>query len=127
MRGKVQEHWVDEHGKAGNLFETDFKYKNFFWQVFKLDGSDDCFLFILAHNWLTWSFWSSLNGEQAFLDSASAGQSCPAHSRNARNETEGFNNWRFNKLAGNEVEAHGDVGGDAGQGGVVIRCTVHDN
>ena len=90
--------------------------------MFKLEGGEDCYLFVGS---ALWSFWSSLEEEQVFIASGSAGQACPAHPRNAFNDAEGSRDWRFNKSEGNRVEGLLVPGADVGVGGVVIRCAVH--
>ena len=95
--------------------------------MFKLEGceDEDCYLYVGRR--FDWSFWSSLEEEQVFIDSGSAGQACPAHPRNAFNDAEGSRDWRFNKSEGNEVEVLfvEQPGANVGVGGVVIRCAVH--
>ena len=93
--------------------------------MFKLEGceDEDCYLYV-GHGF-HWSFWSSLEKDQMFIASGSAGQACPAHPRNAFNDAEGSRDWRFNKSEGNRVEGLLVPGADVGVGGVVIRCAVH--
>ena len=85
-------------------------------QVFKPERSDGAFLFVKP-GFTCWAVWSSLGGEKAFLSSGSAGQPCPAHSRNgisARNAKD----WQFNDTKEDKSEWKEE--------GVVIKCAVHD-
>ena len=92
-----------------------------FWQVFRLEGSDDSYLFVKP-GWVSWSIWSSLKAEEVYIDSGSLGQACPAHPRNAFNLQDGSKDWNFNKADGNNVESD-----DWEDGGVAIHCSVHKN
>ena len=87
-----------------------------------MEGSDDFYLFVKS-GWTSWSVWSSLKAEKVLIASGSAGQACPAHTRNAPNLAEGFKEWKFNK-----AEDHGVycVILDWKEGGVAIRCSVHN-
>ena len=97
-----------------------------FCQVFKLEGSDDCYLFV-RDQWTSWSIWSSLSGEQVYIDSGSAGQACPAHPRNASNLRFGENDWKINKADGNYPDIMMPGHDDWEEGGVVFRCSLHTN
>ena len=85
-----------------------------------MGGSDDFYLFVRP-GWPSWSIWSSLKAEKVLIDSGSAGQACPAHTRNAPNLAQGYNEWKFNK-----AEDHGVNSQDWEEGGVAIRCSVHN-
>ena len=123
--GRIQEHWVDQLWKTGTPVCKNIFSQNYlpFWQVFKLEGSDDCYLYVRdGPDVYNWSIWSSLKGGQIYINSASAGQACPAHPTNASNVWDGYNDWRVKKKRGN---ASG--GNDWEEGGVVVRCSVHNN
>ena len=77
-------------------------------QVFKLEGSAVCYLFVKPDE-CNWTIWSGLDGEKRYIKSRSSGQSCPAHQQNT-------NEWSFNKAGEDDKE----------EGGVVVSCTVHD-
>ena len=85
-----------------------------------MEGSDDHYLFVRP-GWGSWSIWSSLKAEKVYIDSGSAGQACPAHPRNASNLRLGSKEWVFNKADDNGVYSK-----DWEEGGVVIRCSVHN-
>ena len=85
-----------------------------------MEGSDDHYLFVKP-GWTSWSIWSSLKAEKVYIDSGSAGQPCPAHPRNAPNLREGTKEWKFNKADDNDVKRK-----DWEEGGVVIRCSIHN-
>ena len=85
-----------------------------------MEGSDDFYLFVKS-GWISWSIWSSLKAGKVLIDSGSAGQACPAHSRNAPNLREETNEWKFNKAEGNGVNSQ-----NWEEGGVVIHCSVHN-
>ena len=80
-------------------------------QVFKLEGSAVCYLFVKPDE-CDWSIWSGLDGEKRYIKSRSSGQSCPAHQQNT-------NEWSFNKAGEDEKEVWEE-------GGVIVQCTVHD-
>jgi len=80
-------------------------------KVFKLEGSDDHFLFADGGDW---SICSSLKKEKVYIRSGSGGQACPAHPRNASNVWFGIKEWKFNK-----------ADDDWEEGGVVLHCSVH--
>ena len=90
-------------------------------QVFKLEGSEECYLFVRA-DWSVpnWIIWSSLNGEKAYIASGSSGHPCPAHSRNGIN-LRGFKDWLFNNGNGSGRTAEEWTEGD-----VVLKCSIHD-
>ena len=117
----VQEHRVDQHGEKGLLLSMVKNSSHTFWQVFRLEGSDDSYLFVKP-GWVSWSIWSSLKAEEVYIDSGSLGQACPAHPRNAFNLQDGSKDWNFNKADGNNVESD-----DWEDGGVAIHCSVHKN
>ena len=85
-----------------------------------MEGSDDHYLFVRP-DWTSWSIWSSLKAEKVYIDSGSAGQACPAHPRNAPNLIQGTKEWRFNKAVDSGVKNQ-----DWEEGGVVLRCSVHN-
>ena len=68
---------------------------------------------------LSWIVWSSLKGEEGFIASASLGHPCPAHSRKQINTKDYFKDWLFNAAKGSGFKWK--------EGGVVIKCAVHDN
>ena len=84
-----------------------------------MEGSDDHYLFVRP-DWTSWSIFSSLEAEKFYIDSGSAGQSCPAHPRNASNLTQESKEWSFNKADDNDVDSE-----DWEEGGVVLHCSVH--
>ena len=88
--------------------------------MFKLESSVDRYLFVKP-DLLAWSIRSSLDAEKRFIESGSTGESCPAHPSNFSIHKEPFqqNNWGFNK-AGENQEVKFE------EGGVVVRCSVHD-
>ena len=129
FRGKCEGEYrstgLTSFGRQVLLFVRRFFSQNYrpFWQVFKLEGSDDCYLYVRdGPDVYNWSIWSSLKGGQIYINSASAGQACPAHPTNASNVWDGYNDWRVKKKRGN---ASG--GNDWEEGGVVVRCSVHNN
>ena len=83
-----------------------------------MEGSDGHFLFVRP-GWISWSIWSSLKAEKVYIDSGSAGHACPAHPRNAPNLMQGSEEWKFYKATGS--------GFDWKEGGVAIKCAVHDD
>ena len=87
-----------------------------------MEGSDDYRYLYVGPEWVSWAIWSSLTGEEIFIDSGSCGQACPAHPRNAHNSREGSRDWKFNREDDNDVDSE-----DWGEGGVVIHCSVHNN
>ena len=87
-------------------------------QVFKLEGSTDCYLFSKP-GYGNWAIWSDLNGEKRFIRSGSAGLRCTARPESKFSKRCDINNWQFNKAGEDEEE-------DWKEGGVVVRCTVHD-
>ena len=87
-------------------------------QVFKLEGAADRYLFVKPRN-TSWAIFSDLKGEKRFIRSGSAGLRCPARPESKFNKRFDINDWQFNK-AGEEDEE------DWEEGGVVVRCTVHD-
>ena len=88
--------------------------------MFKLEGSVDRYL-VVKPDKLTWIISSSLDDEKAFIHSGSAGESCAAHPGNFSFHKQSYkiNNWRFNKAGENQEEKFEE-------GGVVVRCSVHD-
>jgi len=89
-------------------------------QVYKLEGSDDKYLFLNSENFqISWIVWSSLKGEEGYIASASSGHPCPAHSRNRINTKDGFKDSLFNAARGSDF--------DWKEGGVEIKCSVHNN
>jgi len=88
-------------------------------KVFKLEGSDDHYLFVKPYR-ISWSIWSSLKAEKVYIKSGNAGQPCPAHPRNAPNLRYGTKEWKFNKADDNYVYTQ-----DWEEGGVVLHCSVH--
>ena len=70
---------------------------------------------------LSWSIRSSLDAQKMFIESGSAGESCPAHPSSFSYDNQSFkqNNWWFNKAGDNQEEKFEE-------GGVVIRCSVHN-
>ena len=93
-----------------------------FLQVFKLEGSENCYMF-LRPGWSVpnWIIGSSLKGGKAYIASGSSGQHCPAHSRNGVNQKFGFKDWLFNHAKG-----IAETGEEWTEGGVLITCSVHD-
>ena len=89
-------------------------------QVFKLDGSVDRYLFVKPDK-LNWSIRSSLDAEKELIASGSAGESCPAHPSNffLHKRSTNINNWQFNKAGENQGE-------NFEEGGVIVRCSTHD-
>ena len=85
-----------------------------------MEGSDDHYLYVRP-GWESWSIWSSLKAEKVYIRSGSAGQPCPAHPRNAPNLREGSKEWKFNKADDSGVDSE-----DWEEGGVVIRCSIHN-
>ena len=88
--------------------------------MFKLEGSVDRYLFVNPLN-LYWSIRSFLDAEKQFIESGSAGESCPAHPSNfsLHHPASQRNNWQFNKAGENQEEKFEE-------GGVLVRCSVHD-
>ena len=86
--------------------------------MFKLEGSIDCYLYIKGSNW---SIWSDLKGEKRYIRSGAARLPCPADPRNRNNKRFKIKDWQFNK-ADKDAKA-----ADWEDGGVVVKCTVHDN
>ena len=88
--------------------------------MFKLESSVDRYLFVKP-GMIIWSIRSSLDAEKSFIESGSAGESCPAHPSNLSRHKQSFNvnNWQFNKASENQE-------GKFEEGGVVVRCSVHD-
>ena len=68
-----------------------------------------------------WIIGSSLKGGKAYIASGSSGQRCPAHSRNGVNQKFGFKDWLFNHAKG-----IAKTGEEWTEGGVVVKCSVHD-
>ena len=88
--------------------------------MFKLEGSVDRYLFVKLSQ-MDWSIRSSLDAEKRIIKSGSAGESCPAHPSNfsCHNQSLKQNNWQFNKAGENQEDKFEE-------GGVVVRCSVHD-
>ena len=86
-----------------------------FSQVFKLEGSDDFYLYV-GNGQESWSIWSSLKKEKIFLDSGSASHPCPAHPSNASNDRNVTKEWKFNTAEDKVILK---------EGGVVINCSTH--
>ena len=85
-----------------------------------MEGSDDYYLFVKP-GWISWTICSSLKAGKVYINSGSAGQPCPAHPRNAPNLSQGFKEWKFNRADDNDVYSR-----DWEEGGVVIRCSIHN-
>ena len=57
------------------------KYEDDVPKVYKLEGSEDKYLFLNSKKFrVSWIVWSSLKGEEGHIASASSGHPCPAHS-----------------------------------------------
>ena len=93
-----------------------------------MEGLDDHYLFA-SPGWTSWSIFSSLKAEKVYIDSGSAGQSCPAHPRNVFNTdpSDGSKDWKFNIAPGNTAEQFNAGNYVEANGAVVIQCTTHDN
>ena len=87
-------------------------------QVFKLEGSTDCYLFVKP-DMVNWGIWSDLTGENRFIRSGSAGLRCPASPESKFNKSFNQSDWQFNKAGEDDEE-------DWEEGGVVVRCIVHN-
>ena len=87
-------------------------------QVFKLEGAADRYLFVKPGK-PNWGIFSDLKGEKGFIRSGSAGLRCPASPESKFSKIGDINNWSFNK-AGEDAEENFK------EGGVVVRCIVHD-
>ena len=87
-------------------------------QVFKLEGSTECYLFVKLDD-ASWSIWSDLIGETRYIRSGNAGLRCPASPESKFSRPLDANDWAFNK-AGEDAEE------DWEEGGIVVRCSVHD-
>ena len=90
--------------------------------MFKLESSVDRYLFVKpGYVMIRWIISSLSIEEQRFLLSGSAGESCPAHPSNfsLHRQSCNINNWMFNKAGENQDEKFEE-------GGVVVRCSVHD-
>ena len=85
-----------------------------------MEGSDDHYLYV-GPGLRSWSIWSSLKAEKVYICSGSVVQPCPAHPRNAPNLRDGTKEWKFNKADDNDVRNL-----DWEEGGVVIRCSIHN-
>ena len=88
-------------------------------QVFKLEGSFDCYLCVKP-GYSSWRIWSDLKGKKRFIRSGSAGLRCPASPESKFSKLFKRNDWSFNKAGEDDEEE------DWKEGGVVVRCTVHD-
>ena len=86
--------------------------------MFKLEGTVDRYLFVTL---LQWSIRSSLDAKKVFIESGSVGESCPAHPSNFSTNQKSYkqNNWQFNKAGENQEPKYEE-------GGVLVRCSVHD-
>ena len=98
--------------------------KDFLSKVLKLEGSDDCYLFVNpdTFNNTTWTISSTLTGEKRFIKSGNAGMACPAHPRNKVSK-------QMDKVS-KQIEDWFTNVGEAGKdkfepGEVVVQCTVH--
>ena len=87
-------------------------------QVFKLEGSTDCYLFVKPGS-TVWAIWSDLKGEKRFIMSGSAGLRCPASPESKFSKMFDINDWLFNKAVEDDKE-------DFEEGGVVVSCILHD-
>ena len=85
-------------------------------QVFKLEGAADRYLFVFGFNW---GIFPDLKAERRFIKSASAGLRCPASPESKLSKRFAINDWSFNKAGEDEEE-------NFKEGGVVVRCIVHD-
>ena len=93
--------------------------------MFKLKSSTDRYLLVKS---LRWSIRPSLDTKKILLGekgqllcSGSAAQGCPGHPSNMSSSNS--NNWRFYKQGENQAEKQE---GSWEEGGVVVRCSVHD-
>ena len=89
-----------------------------FSQVFKLEGAAERYLFV-EHGTISWGIFSDLKGEKRFIRSGSAGLRCPARPESKFNKRFDTNYWVFNKAGEDDEE-------DFEEGGIVVRCSVHD-
>ena len=93
---------------------------DFLSQVFQLEGAADRYLFVNNYNnWPSWAIWSDLKGEKRFIRSGSAGLRCPARPESKFTKRFDTNDWVFNKAGEDDEE-------DFEEGGIVVRCSVHD-
>ena len=93
-----------------------------YFQVFKQEGSVERYLFVKPGK-LSWHVSPSfIDLKGKFLHSGSAGQSCPAHPSNSmmHNLARNINNWRFKTVSEGQDDKFEE-------GGVVLRCSVHDS
>ena len=93
--------------------------------MFKLKSSTDRYLLVKS---VCWSIRPSLDAKKILLGkkghllcSGSAAQGCPGHPSNMSSSNS--NNWRFYKQGENQAEKQE---GSWEEGGVVVRCSVHD-
>ena len=91
-------------------------------KVFRLEveGSSDFYLFVKSKG-SQWTICSNLNADKSFISSGSAGQACPAHPRNKINKEYKLNDWFFNKAEEDDNKT------DWEEGGVVVKCSVHEH
>ena len=89
---------------------------SFFSQVFKLEGAADRYLFV---SYRSWEIFSDLKVEKMFIRSGSAGLRCPASPESKFSKRSDINDWSFNKAGEDDEE-------DWEEGGVVVRCIVHN-
>ena len=87
-------------------------------QVFKLEGSDDRYLFVKPGK-VAWSICPDLKGENWYIRSGNAGPRCPASPESKFNKRWNQNDWSFNK-------AGEDGKDDWKEGGIIVKCSVHD-
>ena len=117
--GKYESTGMFSFGREVGVSSQTIWYKTpFCFQVFKLEVSIDCYLYIKG---TSWSICSDLKGEKRYIRSGSAGLPCPGDPRNRNNNTELFKtkDWQFNKADKDAKVA------DWEKGGVVVKCTVH--
>ena len=87
-------------------------------QVFKLEGAADRYLFVKPGS-SNWGIFSDLKGKKRFIGSGSAGLRCPARPERKFNKRFDTNDWSFNQAGEDDEE-------DFEEGGIVVRCSVHD-
>ena len=78
---------------------------------------ENFFLFVKS-GYCNWRIRSSLEAKECFVESARAGQACPAHPENKFNQRFGDEDWAFKKKDGKD---------DWVYGGIHFQCSVHNH
>ena len=101
------DYWITGHTEKNELFHI---------QVFLKEGKEDgeALYLSIRTNSTTWSITNNLESKSCYLQSSSAGRSCPAAPSNAISVRAGQKNWLFL-----------DDNGELKEGGIKLFCDAH--